>query len=64
MAVPGSEEISVIVVDGVLKALHGLGFPLSALVRLESKSLMPLGTSGRQRLVYVVVVRQVRLRED
>ena len=35
MAAPVSDKISVIVVDGVLGALHRLGFPLSALVSMR-----------------------------
>ena len=35
MAAPVSDKISVIVVDGVLGALHRLGFPLSALVSIS-----------------------------
>ena len=35
MATPGCEQISVVVVDGVLGTLHRLGFPLTALVSMQ-----------------------------
>ena len=35
MAAPVREQISVIVVDGVLEALHRLGFPFTALVSMQ-----------------------------
>ena len=47
MATLVHEEISVIVVDGVLDALHRLGFPLTALVSMqEADELRPPGMLG------------------